>query len=92
MQLQEEAIRLQKAGILAGSDEGQKFAKEYWDMITKFTGGDMSILSKLVELGQFEGFDPRWKEKQDLANAYVMQALELYFARLGVDPFQEDRK
>ena len=52
----------------------------------------MSILSKLVELGQFEGFDPRWKEKQDLANAYVMQALELYFARLGVDPFQEDRK
>ena len=92
MQLQEEAIRLQNAGILAGSDEGQKFAKEYWDMITKFTGGDMSILSKLVELGQFEGVDPRWKETQDLANVYVMQALELYFARLGVDPFQEDTK
>lgn len=92
MQLQEEAIRLQNAGISAESDEGQKFAKEYWEMITNFTGGDMSILSKLVELGQFEGINPRWKEKQDLANVYVMQALELYFARLGVDPFQEDTK
>lgn len=90
LQLQEEAIRLQNAGISAKSDEGQKFAKIYWDMITEFTGGDTRILSKLMELGQFEGTDQKWKEKQRQANHYVEQALDFYFSQLGMDPFQEE--
>lgn len=89
VQLQDEAIRLHNAGIPADSDEGQKFAKAYWDMITEFTGGDMSMLPKLMELGQFEGTDPQWQEKQSLANVYVGQVLEVYFSRMGVDPFEE---
>ena len=32
-------------------------------MITEFTGGDLSMLSKLVEVGKFEGTDPKWQEK-----------------------------
>ena len=59
-------------------------------MITDFTGGDMSMLPKLIELGQFEGMDPKWKEKQKLAKEYVEQALESHFSRSGVEPFQED--
>lgn len=89
VQLQDEAIRLQNAGIPADSDEAQRFAKAYWNMITEFTGGDMSMLSKLMELGQFEGTDPQWQEKQSLANVYVGQVLEVYFSRMGVDPFEE---
>ncbi len=89
MQLQEEAIQLQKDGISAESDKGQTFAKAYWNMITEFTGGDMSMLSKLVELGQFEGLNHKWKEKQDLANAFIEPALGIYFSKLGVNPFQE---
>ena len=89
VQLQDEAIRLQNAGIPADSDEAKRFAKAYWDMITEFTGGDMSMLSKLMELGQFEGTDPKWQEKQSLANVYVGQVLEVYFSRMGVDPFEE---
>lgn len=89
VQLQDQAIRLQDTGIPAGSDEGQKFAKAYWNMITDFTGGDMGMLPKLMELGQFGGTDPKWKEKQDLANHYVEQALGFYFSQLGIDPFQE---
>lgn len=92
MQLQSEAIRLQNAGISADSDKGKKFAKVYWNMITDFTGGDMSMLSKLIELGQFENTYPKWKERQNLANIYVEQALSFYFAQLGVDPFKEDIK
>lgn len=91
VQLQDEAIRLQNAGIPADSDEAQRFAKAYWNMITEFTGGDMSILSKLMELGQFEGTDPKWQEKQSLANVYVGQVLEVYFSLLGVDPFEEGK-
>ena len=90
MQLQNEAIRLQNAGVHADSDEGQSFAKAYWDMITDFTGGDMSMLLKLIELGQFEGMYPKWKEKQNLAKDYIGQALESYLSRSGVDLFQED--
>lgn len=89
VQLQDEAIRLQNAGIPADSDEAQRFAKAYWNTITEFTGGDMSMLSKLMELGQFEGTDPQWQEKQSLANVYVGQVLEVYFSRMGVDPFEE---
>ncbi len=89
MQLQDKAIRLQNAGIPAGSDEGQEFARAYWDMITEFTGGDMSMLPKLIELGRFEGTDQKWKEKQNLANNYVEQALGFYFSQSGIDPFKE---
>ena len=92
MQLQDEAIRLQHAGVSADSEEGLNFAKAYWDMITDFTGGDMSMLPKLIELGQFQNAEPGWKEKQSIANSYVEQALGFYFSRLGVDPFQEGTK
>lgn len=90
LQLQEKAIRLQNAGIPADSDAGQSFAKAYWNMILEFTGGDMSMLPKLIELGQVQSADPRWKERQDMANGYVGQALDIYFSRLGVNPFQEE--
>lgn len=91
MQLQDEALRLKNADIPGDSEEGQQFAKAYWDMITEFTGGDMSMLPKLVELGQFEGTDPKWQEKQSLANIYIEQVLEVYFLRQGIDPFQEEK-
>ncbi|RKI92443.1 MerR family transcriptional regulator [Parablautia intestinalis] len=88
MQLQNEAIRLQNANVPADSDEGQNFAKAYWDMITDFTGGDMSMLPRLIALGQFQNTDHKWQEVQTIANGYVEQALGVYFSRLGVDPFQ----
>lgn len=90
MQLQDDAIRLQNAGVPVDSDEGQIFAKAYWDMITDFTGGDMSMLPKLMELGQFQNADHEWKEKQEIANIYIEQALNFYFSHLGIDPFKEE--
>ena len=87
--LQEEAIRLYIAKVPADSEQGQHFAEIYWKMITEFTGGDLSMLSKLVEIGKFEGTDPKWQEKQAMANEYVGQVLDAYFSRLGVNPFQE---
>lgn len=92
LKLQNEAIQLQNAGIPADSEEGQQFAKTYWDMITEFTGQDMGMLSKLVEIGQFENADPQWKEWQIQANTYVEQALNVYFSNLGTDPFQKENQ
>lgn len=92
LQLQDEAIRLQEAQVSPDSDAGQTFAEAYWKMIADFTGGDMSLLPKLMELGQFEHTDQKWKEKQEIANRYVEQVLGVYFSRLGVDPFQEEAR
>ncbi len=89
MLLQDEAIRLQNAGVPADSDKGQNFAKAYWNMLMDFTGKDISMLSRLIELGQFQNANHKWKEKQDIANGYVEQALGFYFSHLGIDPFQE---
>ena len=61
-------------------------------MITVFTGGDMHMLAKLVEIGQFDGADDEWKQKQLLVNAYAEKALDAYFANLGMDPFKEESK
>ncbi len=90
MKLLDEAVRLQSANVPVDSNEGQKFAKAYWNMITEFTGGDMSMLPELIKLGSLQNTDPKWKKFQAIANGYIKQALDVYFSRLGVDVFQEE--
>ncbi|MGI6172431.1 MAG: MerR family transcriptional regulator [Christensenellales bacterium] len=92
MRLQNEAIRLRNEGVPANSEEGQRFAKDYWNMLTDFTGGDMGMLSKLIEFGQSQNTDREGREKRDIAIGYIEQALGFYFSRSGVDPFQEGEK
>ena len=89
IRLQEEAICLQNQGASPESERGLEFARNYWDMITEFTGGDMSLLPKLMELGQNEEFDQEWNQKQSTANAFIEPALDAYFSRMGVNPFSE---
>ena len=64
----------------------------YWDMITEFTDGDMSMLPKLMEIGDFKNAANEWEEKQKIVNAYIQPALEIYFSKLGADPFEEEKK
>ncbi len=87
--LRDRALRLQKEKIPPESEEGQKFAKEFWNMVMEFTGGDTDLLPNLVELGKFEGMENEWQEKQRLANEYIEPALGVYFERLGLNPFEE---
>ena len=58
-------------------------------MITEFTGGDMSILPKLMETGSFNSPDNKWEQKQGIANPFIERALETYFDALNYNPFQE---
>ena len=44
--LSDEIIELQKAGVSPESEKCQQIVKEYWGLITEFTNGDMSMLSK----------------------------------------------
>lgn len=87
-----EAIQLQKDGILPESENGQNFAKEFWGMLMEFTGGDMNMLSKLMETENFNGPDNEWKQKQEIANAFIEPALGAYFTSLSYNPLKEGIK
>ncbi len=90
--LQGEAIRLQKKSVPPESEKGQNFAKEFWEMIMEFTGGDISMLSKLMETENFNGPDNEWKQKQAIANAFIEPALGAYFTALDYNPLEEGAK
>ncbi len=92
LQLQEKAIQLWEDGVPPESPQGIQFAKAYWNMIIEFTGGDASMLPKLMQMGQNDGFDQEWKPKQLKANIFIEPALDAYFSTLGIDPFQEAAK
>lgn len=87
--LSNEAIQFQKMGVSPQSEEGQRLAKEYWDMLMEFTDGDMSMLPKLSQLGNIDGPDAGWKQRQEAANLFIEPALGAYFEKLGLNPFEE---
>lgn len=86
--LQDEAIRLQEDGISPESEQGQNFAEAFWDMIITFTGGDMSMLPKLMEASNYGDSDTEWNQKQAAANKFIEPALGAYFTTLGYNPLE----
>ena len=83
-----EAVRLQNGGVPPESREGQKLAGEFWDMVLAFTGGDMDMLPKLIETGSVDGPDNEWKQMQLALNTFMGPALEFYFTKRGINPFE----
>ena len=55
----------------------------------EFTNGDMSMLPKLMEVGNIDTATNAWEEKQKIVNDYLEPALQVYFSRLGTNPFEE---
>ena len=90
LHLQDEAIRLQNAGVPVESPEGLQFAKAYWDMILEFTNGDATMLPKLMQIGESDEFNQELKQMQAKANAFIEPALGAYFSNSGINPFQEE--
>ena len=86
--LRDKAVEYHNTGVAPESDDGQTFAKEFWELITEFTGGDMSMLPQLIKMGEIDTDNAEWKSKQDILNDYLGSALEVYFSRLGVNPFE----
>ena len=86
--LSDEIIELQKAGVSPESEKCQRVVKEYWGLITEFTKGDMSMLLKLMEVGNIDTAANAWEERQKIVNGYLEPALQVYFSRLGENPFE----
>ena len=86
--LSDEIIELQKASVSPESEKCQRVVKEYWGLITEFTNGDMSMLPKLMEVGNIDTATNAWEERQKIVNDYLESALQIYFSRLGENPFE----
>ena len=87
--LSDEIVQLQKENVPPESEKCQQVVKEYWGLIMEFTNGDMSMLPKLMEVGSIDTDTNAWEERQKIVNDYVGPALQVYFSRLGTNPFEE---
>lgn len=87
--LSDEIIELQKASVSPESEKCQHVVKEYWRLIMEFTNGDMSMLPKLMEVGNIDTATNAWEERQKIVNDYLEPAMQVYFTKLGVNPFEE---
>lgn len=88
LHIQDEAIRLQDAGVSAESPEGLRLAKAYWDLILEFTGGDTAMLPTLMQIGENNEVNQEQRQKQAKAKAFIEPALGAYFLDAGINPFQ----
>ena len=87
--LSDEIVQFQKENVPPESEKCQRVVKEYWGLIMEFTNGDMSMLPKLMEVGNIDTATNAWEERQKIVNDYVSPALQVYFSRLGTNPFEE---
>ncbi len=87
--LSDEIIQLQKENVPPESEKSQRIVKEYWGLIMEFTNGDMSMLPKLMEIGNIDTATNAWEERQKNVNDYLEPALQVYFSKLGINPFKE---
>lgn len=94
-------MQMHNDGVPPESEPCQQIAKQYWEMIMEFTGGDEDILSSLMKLGDSDpgeapadagdcsAADRAWAQRQAQVNDYLAPALELYFSRQGIPPLKE---
>ena len=85
----DEIVQLQREKVPPESEKCQQVVAEYWGLIMEFTNGDMSMLPKLMEVGNIDTATNAWEERQKIVNDYVEPALQVYFSRLGTNPFEE---
>jgi len=73
-------ILLKSQGELPIDAKGQIIAKCWWDMIIKFTGGDMNMLNSLIKFNaDKDTWKNNFKEKQGTVDDFLGQALIKYF-------------
>lgn len=86
--LQNKAIGYRNAGVAPDSEQGQEFAKEFWQMLTEFTGDDMDILQQLMKMNEVKTDNSEWKQQQEIFTAFLEPALEAYFNNAGINPLE----
>lgn len=86
MSLCDQIIAAQKNGVLPDSPEGERIARDWWEMVMKFTGGDPAVLADVLAMGDkmHDWRDSVWKQKQEQVNDFLTEALEHYLPNQGI--------
>lgn len=85
----DEILLLKEQQETPKSKKGQELAKQWWSLVMDFTGGDMSMLPKLMKFNETkQGWSEEMQKKQLLADEFIGKALEIYFQTSGAqNPF-----
>jgi len=89
--LMQRAAALQKSGHTPESKEGQELAKDWWEFIDLTTGGDVNMMFELMKLG-LSIDESEWLEKNAFDKAFIGNALDIYFRKIGFNPFGKEEK
>jgi len=85
-----ELTTLQDAGASPNSPQAQQVARDFWDFVMEFTGGDLSLLPELMRFSAEKvGWDPDWQTQWELVEGFIGDALYIYLTAQGIDPFKE---
>ena len=76
----EKAEKCIQSGIAPNGEQGQNIAKEFWQLITEFTDGDMSMLPQLMNLSN--------AQTDNVINEFMEPAMGAYFECSGINPFE----
>lgn len=80
----DDAIELKRSGKSPESGEGIKLGGKWWGMILEFTGGDMSLIPKLMEFNENkEDWNSDVAEKQKEVDDFIGEALTAYLKEKG---------
>ena len=88
-ELTDQILECREKDLAPEDEKVQTLTAQFWGMVMEFTGGDMSLLPKLMEFGDLQDDHEDWSRKQALVNEYLQPALELYFQNSGINPFGE---
>ncbi len=56
--------------------------------LSLYTISLVCMLPKLMEVGNIDTATNAWEERQKIVNDYVEPVLQVYFSRLGENPFE----
>ena len=79
------SVLLKEQGESPKSDKSISIAKEWWDMINEFTGGDMSLIPDLMKFNEStSGVNEEMLRKQKFIDDFIGQAIEAYFEKQNI--------
>lgn len=81
----DKTIQLKINGETPESEKGQDIAKEWWSIISEFTGGDMSMIQDLVRFNSNkEEWGNEWGKKQAIIDEFIGKAIHVYLKNQGM--------
>lgn len=86
----DETLAVKQKGAQPTDEEAMQVAGKWWAMVVEFTGGDISLLPRLMEFNETkDGWDETIKEKQQEVDDFIGKALESYLEKAGVGALEE---